>query len=169
MLENGYIRVYRSLLVWEWYRDINTCRLFLHLLLTANYRPEQWKGIEIQRGQRVVTLLKLTEETGLTEREVRTAMEHLKATGEVTSRSTPKYTVLTIKNYDRYQGETYETTDERQTSDKLTTNERQQRKKARNAKKANKQLCSGGFDVGQFEKLVQSYTPRYRKNEQNGG
>lgn len=171
MLENGYIKLYRSLLTWEWYRDRNTCRLFLHLLLTVNYRPEQWKGREVARGQRVATIQKLADETGLSVREVRTALNHLKKTGEVTSESHSQYTLLTVLGYDRFQGETNETTNDRQTSDKPETNERQQRKKARKKENANRQLdSSGGFDVGQYEQLVRSYIPRYRgKRRPDGG
>jgi hypothetical protein len=33
----GYIKLYRSLLKWEWYDDSNVFRVFMHLLLTANY------------------------------------------------------------------------------------------------------------------------------------
>ena len=36
MLKNGYIKLYRSLLDWEWYDDTVTKCLFLHLLLTVN-------------------------------------------------------------------------------------------------------------------------------------
>ena len=32
MLGSGYIKLYRSLLNWEWYDDINTKTVFLHLL-----------------------------------------------------------------------------------------------------------------------------------------
>lgn len=169
MLENGYIRLYRSLLTWEWYRDLNTCRLFLHLLLTVNYRPEQWKGIEVGRGQRVVTIQKLADEVGLSVRETRTALNHLKKTGEVTNQTTSQYTLLTVLNYDTYQTETNGATNERQTNDKPATNERQQRKKARKQEKANRQVYSGGFDVGQYEQLVSAYTPRYRGRKPSDG
>ena len=51
MLGTGYIRLYRSLLNWEWYQDRNTKAVFLHLLLTANYEPQKWQGIVVERGQ----------------------------------------------------------------------------------------------------------------------
>ncbi|MDL2293190.1 hypothetical protein LJC60_01005 [Ruminococcaceae bacterium OttesenSCG-928-D13] len=104
MLGNGYIKLHRSLLNWEWYSDINTSRLFLHLLLIANHDPDKWRGITIERGQRVTSRAKLAEETGLTEDEIRTALQHLQTTGEITSKSTNKYTVITIVNYEKYQG-----------------------------------------------------------------
>ena len=48
MLKNGYIKLYRSLLDWEWYDDTVTKCLFLHLLLTVNAYDEDWKGIVIK-------------------------------------------------------------------------------------------------------------------------
>ena len=45
----------------------------------------------------------LSEETGLSEKEVRTAINHLKRTNEVASTSTSKFSIFTVKNYDQYQ------------------------------------------------------------------
>ena len=81
MLEGGFILLHRSILRWEWYGDLNTARLFIHLLLTVNYEPQRWQGIAVERGQRVASLAKLADETGLTVKQVRTALEHLKRTG----------------------------------------------------------------------------------------
>ena len=66
MLEGGFILLHRSILRWEWYGDLNTARLFIHLLLTVNYEPQRWQGIAVERGQRVASLAKLADETGLT-------------------------------------------------------------------------------------------------------
>jgi hypothetical protein len=129
VLENGYIKLYRSLLSWEWYDSTETVRLFIHLLLTANYEAKQWRGITIERGQRVCSIATLSKETNLSPRTVRTCIERLISTSELTKLSTPQYTVLSIKNYDVYQSETNETTNDRQTTDKRPTNDRQQRKK----------------------------------------
>ena len=56
MLEGGFILLHRSILRWEWYGDLNTARLFIHLLLTVNYEPQRWQGIAVERGQRVASL-----------------------------------------------------------------------------------------------------------------
>lgn len=114
----SYIKIDRKILDWEWYSDINTCRLFLHMLLKANWKDGRFQGTEIPRGSFVSSISKLAEETGLTERKVRTALEHLKTTGEVTSKSHSKFTVFTIKNYCLYQA-----TDTQ--NDKQVTGERQ--------------------------------------------
>lgn len=103
MLDKGFVLVHRSLLKWEWYDDINTTRLFLHLLLTVNYEPRKWKGVIIQRGQRVASLGGLAAETGLSVQNVRTAISHLKSTRELTYKPHAKFGLFTVVNYDLYQ------------------------------------------------------------------
>jgi hypothetical protein len=115
MLESGYVRIFRSFLNWEWYDDANTMRVFLHLILTANWEPKKWHGITIERGQRVYSRSKLAAELKMSERSVRTALNHLISTGEVTNQTTPQYSIITIKNYELYQQSTSETTNDRPT------------------------------------------------------
>ena len=62
MLESGYIKLYRSLLNWEWYDDINTKTVFLHLLLTVNIAKRQWHGITVPCGSRVCSYAVLASE-----------------------------------------------------------------------------------------------------------
>lgn len=100
MQEGNYIKLYRSVLEWEWYSDINTSRLFLHMLLKVNWKEGKFQGTTVPRGSFVSSIKKLAEETELTEREIRTAISHLKSTGEVTSKSTNKFTVFTVVNYE---------------------------------------------------------------------
>ena len=99
----GFVVLYRSLLDWEWYTDANTSRLFIHLLLTVNHTSKQWQGLSVERGQRVASYAKLALETGMTIKEIRTALNHLKKTGEVAHKAYPKFGLFTIKNYDKYQ------------------------------------------------------------------
>ena len=103
MLENGFVLLHRSLLKWEWYDDIPTARLFVHLLLTVNYEKRRWQGIEVGRGQRVASLPRLSAETGLTVKQLRTALGRLKRTGEITQEAGPKYSLFTVCSYEKYQ------------------------------------------------------------------
>lgn len=112
MIENGFIKLYRSLVSWEWYSDIITSRVFIHLLLTVNFEDIQWQGITIKRGERVYSFASLSDEIGITVQQLRSALKRLTITNEITSRSTTKYSVVTVKNYDRYQGATHQSTNE---------------------------------------------------------
>ena len=77
--------------------------LFLHLLIKANFTDKEWRGIKIKRGQFLTGRKKLSEETGLTEMQVRTALNHLKISNDITIETTKQYSIITIKNYDDYQ------------------------------------------------------------------
>lgn len=100
---NGWIKIHRKMLDWEWYNDGNTFRLFLHLLLTATHKDISFRNKKIKAGSLVTSLAKLSEETGLTKREVRTALEKLKTTHEVTHQTTHRNSIITIENWDLYQ------------------------------------------------------------------
>lgn len=99
----NYIKIERKILDWEWWHDINTCRVFIFLLLKANWKDDMWKGVLVKRGSYISSLDKLANDTDLTRDEVRTAIKHLKNTKEITTQSTRKYTVFTVVNYDLYQ------------------------------------------------------------------
>ena len=81
-LKNGYIKLNRKILEWRWYTNGNTIRLFIHLLLTANISDKDFEGLTIKRGQKLTSYPHLAAELGMTIKEVRTALEHLKNTGE---------------------------------------------------------------------------------------
>jgi len=107
---------------WEWYKDINTKVLFIHLLLTANIKECKYMGKEIPRGCVITTISKLSEETGLTPREVRTAIKHLISTGEIEVKTTNKNSIIKVHNYNVYQASIPV---ERQANDNQAPNQRQ--------------------------------------------
>lgn len=122
MLRTGYIKLHRSILDWEWYKNSNTVIIFFHLLITANYEQKNFQGEVINVGERVASYASLSDETGLSIQSVKTAIKHLKSTGEITSRSNNKYTVFTVTNYSRYQGEQQA---KQQATNKQTTSKQQ--------------------------------------------
>lgn len=122
MNNNGWIKIHRQIIDWEWYSDIPTCRLFLHLLLIANHAPKKWQGQTIDKGELITSIGSLSEQTGLTIQQVRTAISKLESTGEIEKTSTNKNTLIKVRNYGIYQGfDEYE----QQTNNKQITNEQQ--------------------------------------------
>ena len=73
------------------------------ILLKANWKQGRFQGTEVPRGSFVTSQQNLALETGLTLKNVRTALKHLENTGEVAVNRHPKFSVITIKNYDKYQ------------------------------------------------------------------
>ena len=98
-----YVKISRKILDWEWYTDTNTKVLFLHILLKANWKPGRFQGTEVPRGSLVTSQQNMAMETGLTIKNVRTALKHLENTGEVAVKRHPKFSVITVKNYNQYQ------------------------------------------------------------------
>ena len=98
-----YIRLDRNIINWKWWYDHNTLIVFLFLLIRANIHDNGFSGQTIRRGQVCTSLPSLSNSTGLTIQQVRTAIKHLKSTGEITSKAFSKYQVITIVNYDKYQ------------------------------------------------------------------
>ena len=125
----GWIKIHRQILKWEWYKNEKVSRVFLHLLLCAAFQPTRFEGLEIQAGQYITTLKRLSEETGLTIGAIRCAMKKLTDSGEISVKTTNKLSLITVVKYRDYQDTDTEnnkrTTNEQQTNDKPTTNEQQ--------------------------------------------
>ncbi len=131
MEDDTWISIHRKFKDWQWYRNINVKTLFLHLLLKANFKDNYWRDILIKRGQILTSIEHLSQETGLTVQQTRTALGKLKLTGEITIKTTSKYSLINIEKYDFYQsnnkkitnGVTSKVTNNQQANDeKLTTN-----------------------------------------------
>lgn len=133
--QSTYIKLDRNILRWRWWQKSKVLHVFLFLLLNANVSDHEFEHEIIHRGQTVASLGSIVKSTGLTIREVRTAISTLKKTGEVTSRANNKYQVFTIVNYDRYQDNRQAKRQTNgQSSDKQATSKRQHYKNNKNDK-----------------------------------
>lgn len=99
----GYIRLYRQIMQWEWWKDIKVYRLFTYMLMVACYNDTEYNGTTIKRGSFVSTIRKMSDATGLTKAEVKDAILHLNDTDEIDVSKFGKAYMFTIKNYDAYQ------------------------------------------------------------------
>lgn len=102
-LNRGYIKLFRKIDNWEWYTEPNTIRMFLHCLIKANHSDKIWRGVTIPAGSFVTSRATLAKELKMTERQVRTAINHLKTTNELTSEATNHYSIITVNNWHLYQ------------------------------------------------------------------
>jgi predicted transcriptional regulator len=125
---SGWVKIHRQILEWEWYDDINTCRLFFHLLIKANHKERNYKGKVVQVGETLTGLDKLSYETNLSVQQIRTSLNKLKSTNEITINSTSQGTVIKVVNYEKYQVATSEPTDEQQTTNKRSTTNKNDKK-----------------------------------------
>ena len=98
----GYITVPREIFDWRWFKKPKTAHLFIYLLLSANFEDHDFEDIIIKRGQYVCTHERLSAETGLSPKEVRTALDNLKKTGDITIDTSRGYSLITVVEYERF-------------------------------------------------------------------
>lgn len=99
----GWIKLHRRILQWEWWSEPKTLKVFLFLLLEATHTTRKYRGFEVKRGQLWVSERQMGANLGMTYQEVRTSLLKLKLTNEITTKATHKRTLITISNYERYQ------------------------------------------------------------------
>jgi len=136
----GWIKLHRAFAKWEWSDEPFMVSLFIHLLLAASNRDTKWKGEVLKRGQVIFGLNKWSSKTGISIQSLRTSLKKLESTGEINTKSTSKYTIITICNYNKYQEmqggvPTSKSTCDQQATNKRSTNDQQHREKVKKEKK----------------------------------
>ena len=125
---NGWIKLHRKIVDWEWYQDHKTFILFIHLLLTVNYEDKKWQGQVISRGSRITSLDTLFLELNKRPKhptisiwDIRKSLDKLKSTNELTIKTNNKYTHISVNKFNEYQDDTNKLTNNSQTTHKQLT------------------------------------------------
>ena len=116
---NGFIKIHRKMVEWGWYSDCVVKDVFLHLLIVATFKPTTYMGYDLQAGEAIIGRKRLAETLGFSEQQIRTALKKLESTGEITLKSTNKFTIATIENWRFYQCDSM---DEQPTINQQSTN-----------------------------------------------
>jgi hypothetical protein len=163
----GFIKLHRKFLNWEWYSDLNTKSLFLHCILRANHTDTKWRGINIKKGSFITSLPKLHQQTGLSIQNIRTSINKLKSTGELTDKTSNKNRIITITNWNLYQNtnrqtnrqltDNQQTTNRQLTADKNNKNENNDKNDKKSIKAKFGEFKNVKLTKIEFEKLIQIY------------
>ena len=112
MTKSGFIMLNREFVDWEWYTDVNVCKVFLHCLIKVNYSAKRWQGNLINKGEFITSYERLAIETGLTTSKVRTALKKLESTEDIYIETTTNYTKIGVSKLKDYVAESiYEKND----------------------------------------------------------
>ena len=88
---------------WRWYHNSTMVHLWVNLLISAR-KEDGWHGmIEVKKGQVITSLSKLSAETGISIRKIRTCLSNLLKSGEIKEMTNNHYRIITIIDYDMYQ------------------------------------------------------------------
>lgn len=118
---NGWIKIHRKFLDWQWFDKPEAVKLFVYLLLRANHKDGYWQGHEIKKGQFITSAQTISKDTKLSLQTIRTLLKKFELTNEIVVKSTNKFTMLTICKYECYQDEN-DTTNKQLTNKQQTTN-----------------------------------------------
>jgi hypothetical protein len=149
-MDNGWVKIHRKITDWEWYNDNVTRSVFFDILIHASHNDYSWRGQIISRGQMVSSYSAMAKRLGLSIQNVRTGISKLKSTGELTVQLTNKFSLITVCNYSKYQGD--DLTTNRQTNSpanrQLTSNQYIEYQEDKENKKIRRGSAEGGSTPG---------------------
>lgn len=102
-MSEGYVKLHRQLLEWEWFADSATVHVLTYLMITANWKEAKWMGITIPPGGTVTSREKIAAHTGLSEKQVRLALDKLEKGRVIERDRAGKGQLVTLVNWAKYQ------------------------------------------------------------------
>lgn len=121
----GYIKLDRAIRKWRWYTKKNMLNVWIELLLNAAFEDYYYDGQLIKRGQVLIGREKMANQLGIGVQELRTCLNRLVSTNEITIQSTNRGSIVTIINWDKYQSSPSNTNQQtnRETNQQVTSNQ----------------------------------------------
>lgn len=133
----GHIILHREIMQWEWYQSPNVFRLYIHLLLKANYKDKKWQGQLIKRGELITSIGHLSSELMISHQSIRTALSKLQSSDYIMLRPTNRFTLITLVNYGNLQTATSKSN--KQNNTQLTSCQQSNNKQLTTTKERNKE------------------------------
>ncbi len=130
----GFVKLPRDIINWRWFSDANILKLYIYLLTTAVFKTTQWKNETLESGQVVIGRRMLAAQLKMTENQVRAALEKLKSSKDISIKTTNKYSVITLLNWGKIEGDDYFFTNKSPTNRQQNTNKPPQKKNVYNVK-----------------------------------
>lgn len=125
-MNRGYIKVWRKTIDSGWLQNHKLCAFWLWCLLKASHKEYDLivgcQKVHLMPGDFVFGLNKASEELAMSIRSIRTILAFLKTSQNLTIKTTNKFSVISVVNWDLYQQT--ETTNDNQ-NDKPPTSYRQ--------------------------------------------
>ncbi|MBP1907799.1 hypothetical protein J2Z32_004488, partial [Paenibacillus turicensis] len=172
----GWIRLHRKLMISDTFSRLTAVQklIAIYIILNANHADGVWYDkyknieVEIKRGQLVTSRKKIASEwfqndKDVSEMKIRTCLDKLERIGFLTKSSTNDYTLITVLNYEVYQGsdtdynqEDNQVLTKSQPSDNqaITTNKND--KNVKNDKNDKKKDIIPKINFAEFVKLTQN-------------
>ena len=106
-MNRGYVHLWRKSLDAGWIKNHKLWAFWTWALMKASYQEYDiiigLQNVHLTPGQFIFGRKKCAEETGLSEREIRTIIAFLKKSENLTIKTTNKFSIITIVNWHTYQ------------------------------------------------------------------
>lgn len=99
----AFVKLDKNITKWRWFNKDHMLKFWIYLLCNVAYSDYSLGDIEIKKGQVIIGKKNVGEKLGLSEQTIKTYIKRLKRTGEITTESTNRYTLITIVKWDEYQ------------------------------------------------------------------
>ena len=113
MSGNGFIVIDRAINDWKWRDNSVALGLWLHILLSANWKDGWFSGHHIPRGSFATSMRRMSEETALSEKTIRKWLKRFEEDKQIELRGMNRFTIIKVINYAKYQDYTSENETER--------------------------------------------------------
>jgi len=159
----GYIKLHRSLLEWQYWDDHNTTRLLIYFLVSVNYEPKKWMGIQINAGSFVTSYDRISQATKMTQSQIRRSMKILISENQISQKTTNKFQLVSLIKWDELQLGENKTTNKQQSNNNQTTIKQQQLKNTKNNKKERitNQLSLISVRKNEFKESLRPFLSKY--------
>ena len=103
MNEKGFIVIDRKMLEWRYASNAIALKIWIHILLKANWKDGYFMGVEVPRGTLATSIGNLAMECKMDRKTIYRWLKRFNENGEITLKSTNRFTLISIVNYAKYQ------------------------------------------------------------------
>jgi hypothetical protein len=142
-MNNGFIKLWRKSLEAGWLKNHKLWVFWSYCLMKASYKEYDaiigFQTIHLMPGQFIFGRKKASKEIKMTEQSIRTCLDFLCKAQNLTIKTTNKFSVITIVNWDTYQSnenENNQQSNQQLTNKQPTTNHIQELKELKEIKKS---------------------------------
>jgi hypothetical protein len=163
---SGFIKLYRNQETFEFLKNDKLFRFWCYLQLKATYKSNVaivgYQQIELKPGQLIFGRKKAAKETGLSEQNIRTCINSLISTNKITIKTTTKFSIISIINWECYQNSEAENnqvinqqSNKQLTNNQPTTNHIQEVKEIKEGKEDKRRDFFFNFSEKQKQKIIE--------------
>lgn len=103
-MDKGYIKLYRQLTHWRYWKNNTAVILWLHILMRAYWQDGEIENVEIPRGSFTTSYKALSDECSIPINQIRYYLHQFDGK-EITLKPHNRYTLITVNKWEFFQGQ----------------------------------------------------------------